>query len=392
LDNAVTDALSGVNFNRFKSWLEGEPEEDEKLNEKPEDTSIFTNQPTEAQTGVPAHIARVAASLSNQIYHIKGDFKLSTKDHQATIIIKDDKGKFKYTNPVFVAVVCDKTMILGWRGSTHPTDFLNDAAASPCLNMALGAHAKNIKLQGAMASLMQNDIINHQDKIIEECKNRGITNIVTTGHSLGGALAQIGHTMIRAQMQDKRSPWYELKDLGIRSLAFSGLMSTQIVSDGLSDETEEFIKELDENSCNVVYYNDGAPRMYALTSFLIPFVEDVDLGSTVSEKVPYGTQTFVKMIVGHLDRAATTSVFATDDAEEMFNVWAEYIHPGRIVFYENSDAVPKTLKDYGPNYDGKQTDAFRAVNYDPTGPTVAQIKAWHSRPYYGMGIPDQELI
>ena len=72
-------------------------------------------------------------------------------------------------------------MILGWRGTQHIADDINDISFSPCGNMAIRKHAKNVKIQGGMASLCSNDIVTHEENLIAECKKRRIKEIVTTG-------------------------------------------------------------------------------------------------------------------------------------------------------------------------------------------------------------------
>lgn len=96
--------------------------------------------------------------------------------------------------------------------------------------------------------------------------------------SLGGGIAQIGHTILRAQMQNKDSTWFELKDFNIRSLGFSGPMTTQIIKDDCSDETLKFIEEVNDNSCMVVYHNDVVPRSYGYVSYMSDCLDDCAAG------------------------------------------------------------------------------------------------------------------
>ena len=70
-----------------------------------------------------------------------------------------------------------------YRGTQTPFDAINDFAATPQSSFAWRKHAKTIKAQGAMTSIVINDIVNHEKEIIEECQKRGIKQIITTGVS-----------------------------------------------------------------------------------------------------------------------------------------------------------------------------------------------------------------
>jgi len=349
--------------------------------------------PTKAQTGVDEHIARCAATLSNQLYDVpKGTldkFIFSTDEHEVDMIIDDDKDDYQATNPPFAAIVCGDTMIIGWRGSSTKTDWINDFAWSPCSNIALGEHAKNIKLQGGMSSLCLNDIAMHQDVLIAECVDRGIKEIVTTGHSLGGGIAQVGHTILRAQMQNENSPWFKLKDVSIRSLGFSGPMTTQIVKANCSDGTLKFIEEINDNSCMVMYHNDVVARSYGYGSYMAAFLEDATggVGEYVLSGKPFPSY-FTKRTINKYVTMAEQFIENTDEVQEIVRVWAEYTHPGTIVSYKNYNAKPQTLVDYGAFHKiSGETDSFRSVKYEPVKKgqnAITEERPNHSAPLRGM--------
>jgi len=377
------------------------PEQEAANKKKLQDESPnFTHMPTKAQVGVDDHIARLAATLNEQLYDVSlgvlDGFALSTDDHEAEVVVEDLKGIFEPTNPPFAAVVCGTTMIIGWRGSTTPTDWLNDFAWSPCSNIALGPHAKNVKLQGGMTSLALNDLAVHQDTLIAECKKRGIREIVTTGHSLGGGIAQIAHTILRAQMEDESSPWFELNGVNVRSLAFSAPMTTLIVPEGTSDETRMFIDKISANSCNVVYHNDVVPRCYGYGSYMSDCLDDNSSGLgqyLLDGKVwPFlPTKYLVNSLAGMLEKMTTDS----DAIKAIVGVWSHYAHPGTIVSYDSYEAVPKTLVDYGAfNKNTGQIDTFRSVKYEPVGRGVNAldcISPNHHAPLSGMEYNNDEL-
>jgi len=106
---------------------------------------------------------------------------LSTKDMKTELFIHDNHGDFFDATPPFGVFISGKTMILGWRGTSGLADGLNDAAASPQSSLAWRKHCKSIKAQGAMTSIVHNDIANHEKAIIKKAKELGITEIITTG-------------------------------------------------------------------------------------------------------------------------------------------------------------------------------------------------------------------
>jgi hypothetical protein len=148
----------------------------------------FDYLPTKEMTGVETHITRLCATMSQQVYDIKDGknrtaFLLNTDDHDTEVLILDQQVGFESTNPTFGVVVSGDTMILVWRGTDPATviDILNDGACSPTSSLLWRKHKQTVKVQGAMASLINNDLAKHEDMIIAECKKRGIKEIVTTG-------------------------------------------------------------------------------------------------------------------------------------------------------------------------------------------------------------------
>jgi hypothetical protein len=145
----------------------------------------FDHMPPEEMTGVSEHIVRLCATFSMQVYDVfkerKEKYLLSTEDHPADVLVQESQGIYAPTNPNFGACVSGDTMILAWRGTQTPTDAINDFAFSPVSSMAWRKHAKTIKLQAAMTSLVLNDIAKYETLLIEEAKKRGVKEIVTTG-------------------------------------------------------------------------------------------------------------------------------------------------------------------------------------------------------------------
>jgi len=170
--------------------LKEDSAEEEEMRWEVKNDGIFGFVATKDMTGVEPHTTQLCATVSAQLhstyiennYCTAEDFKLSTKDHKTEVVIYDSHGeKLKYSTTPFVVTVSGDTMILGWRGSYTLSDFLNDGAASPQSSFAWKKHAKTIKAQGAFTSIVTNDIVTHEEDIIQEAKKRGIKEIITTG-------------------------------------------------------------------------------------------------------------------------------------------------------------------------------------------------------------------
>jgi len=331
----------------------------------------FKYMPTKEMTGVETHICRIAATMAQQCYEIQDDkkdnFKLSTKDHEVEIVLMTKQGTFRPTNPTFGAAVCGDTMILAWRGTNPngaPMDLINDIAFSPCANMAWRDHGKTLKLQGAMTSLCANDITTYEETIIAECKKRGIKEIVTTGHSLGGGLGQIAHTILRAQMQQESSPWSDLNgDVNVRSVVFSAPMTT-VVLDEYTEKSEQFMEEINENSCILILSNDPVPRAYGYLTFLEDLADDIIpyLSSTVASKLPV-PNFFLQRTLDKFMKDKKVGLLGGDLFMDLISVMEEYVHPGNIVYYESPESRPRVLDDRGFAYGGQEGDTFRSVPY-----------------------------
>ena len=168
--------LSEVDFDNL---VEKEEDDDNWV----ELTANIINLPTKEMTGVEPEIARLCSTISTQLYSRKSKdaFALCTKDMKTEVLIYDRHGAFSETTVPFGVFVTGKTMIIGWRGTNTLIDGINDIAISPQSGIGWRKHAKTIKAQGAMTSIVYNDIVIHEEAIIKKAKELGITEIITTG-------------------------------------------------------------------------------------------------------------------------------------------------------------------------------------------------------------------
>lgn len=151
-------------------------------------------------------------------------------------------------------------------------------------------------------------------------------------------------------------------------------MTTVIVEDGCSKETEAFIDELDENSCNIVFYNDPVPRGYGYLTFINDFVDDAipAIGPYLIE----GKRLTSMVIKRKIERFASLQqeqIMKSEAFKELVDVLCHYVHPGKICFYADEEAKPRTLKDLGAFDDKKgRRGTFRSAKYKP-------IKRWEKK-------------
>ena len=341
---------------------------------------MFGCLPSKEMTGVEPAMTQLCATISMQLYSKSSfdEFKLSTKDMKTDLFIYDNHGAFFDATPPFLVAITGKTMILGWRGTSSLVDGLNDAAASPQSSLAWRKHAKTIKAQGAMTSIVHNDIVTHEKAIIAKAKELGITEIITTGQSLGGGCSQIGHLTIRAQIQDEVSPWNELQEQGVnvRSVAFCGPMTTVLV-DNATPGTDEFVEGLWNNSCNFVYKNDPVPRAYGYLSFIEDLVDNATEDLTKAIPLPWILKRLFD-VQGKLEDL----VAGAKDNESLVGVlgiFSQYRHMGNLVYYESEDAKPVVLKDMGAfhkNTKGEK-NLFRNIKYKPVKKPIEDFMGWH---------------
>lgn len=371
------------------------PEVEAKIDWEVKADGICGFVPTKEMTGVEPAMAQLCSTISSQLYTKSSfdQFKLSTKDMKTELFIYDDHGAFWDTTPPFLVAISGKTMILGWRGTNTLADGLNDVAASPLSSLAWRKHAKTIKAHGAMTSIAHNDIVNHQQAIIAKAKELGITEIVTTGQSLGGGLSQVGHLTIRALIEDERSEWNELEGVNVRSVAFCGPMTT-VLLDNSTPETDAFIQNLWDNSCNFVYKNDIVPRGYGYLSFIEDFIADADDDLVKAVPVPK----IMKQILDMQGKVEDMVQNAKDNEslKGLLGVYSQYRHMGNLVFYESEDAKPMVLKDMGAfhkNTKGEK-NLFRSIKYKNVKSPMDEFMGWHMDIINGPGLsfPEDQLM
>ena len=166
--------------------------------------------PTKEMTGLDPFYAQLCATVSVNLYKegklddfvLDQGYKLDSVGLTKVpeVILYDNNGIFECTNPSFVVVVAGTKMILGWRGSQTVMDWDRNLGFHASSSFRWKNVAKTVKVHGSYLSLVEDCLIEHEDFILKEIKTRGITELIFTGHSLGGGVAQVAHLWFEGSM------------------------------------------------------------------------------------------------------------------------------------------------------------------------------------------------
>ena len=192
-------------------------------------------------------------------------------------------------------------------------------------------------------------------------------------------------------MEDEYSPWNEISDVSVRSVVFSAPMTT-LLTDDYTEETEKFVDDIDDNSCNIILNNDWVPRSYGYLSFLNDFADDAldDLAKGLSDNMALSL--VARRVVNKIQNIAADTAADSDGFGNLVGVMSNYIHPGKIIYYKDSEAEPRVLKDMGAfdNNSGKK-DTFRSIKYKNVRNAVEEWEDWHNGILPGLRYEDSLL-
>jgi len=408
-------------FNKNKIKGEKETKNENRSNTG---TGLVLKLPSKYKTGISPEMTRVCATISGKIYKAekKSDLNISDgkiKDLKVVLLDRnicvDGKDKVKAnldaSTPTFAIVVTGKTMILGWRGSKNPMDYIVDAAFVPLASRSWIKKAPCVRAQGAMLAIVENHMCIHEDFILGEIQRNRIDEIVLTGHSLGGGIAQVAHMYIKGEVMTKGSNWNvkATESIMIRTVAFSAPMTTCLL-DRTHEASRLFINEVGSTMCNIVYKQDIIPRGYGHLDYAMDVLNDAVVPviyQKVNNTLPYVLQGGVNRYIvnayirdpikdaENLMAEKKREGKTVDDAHsyceekrksgkdtkyEMLAVAAYYRHIGYIIHYKDAEADPLVYIDSGSFYrikkgevksDGqKPTDVkghrgqFRKIKYE----------------------------
>jgi hypothetical protein len=309
----------------------------------PPSTSVPPTPPEEKSTGVNEKVLKVCATICHQLYHVDSHEEF-TLPYNATVDFYTDHGTFHETVPPFAIASYDESLILAWRGSSTLVDWTSNFAYAPVSSSRWNGIAPDLRAHSSYTSLVESDLVVYHDKIMEKInKNKGINQIIFTGHSLGGGLANIAHIIVKSQMEQKNAPW-DGKDLTCRTVAFAAPMTILNIESKLRGEfngesdTNQFLKKVSDNSCNIIYSFDPIPHAVGNLSFLIPTISGVmpDLVAELSNSgsIP-GSRTMIENLLGGKVRDVLNKLYPLMD----------YHHIGKIIHYGKAGAPPVELRD-----------------------------------------------
>mmetsp|Transcript_55250 Transcript_55250/g.61774 ORF Transcript_55250/g.61774 Transcript_55250/m.61774 type:complete len:489 (+) Transcript_55250:96-1562(+) len=305
--------------------------------------------PTKSMTGVEPILFRLCQSISGQSYNAKSktDYLFSdfeTESFKPEVVICEMHKGFENTTPAFVVTIVGTTMILAWRGTHTLMDDVTDISFSVAASNRWKPLAGTIKVQAGFLSIVENDMVVHEDDIIKLIKDRGIKEVICTGHSLGGGIAQVCHLMLEAQLSVvDESPWKSLENqIVIRTVAIEAPMG--VVFDpkhrspllhllrGDDKKGHMFLEKCGANMCCTVYNNDVIPRTYGQVSWIIEMIDNLLLDVTghkdEDKRIYLAKKLLFKILGGGVafkERATILPIVTT---------MLRYKHLGKAIYYD----------------------------------------------------------
>lgn len=130
-------------------------------------------------------------------------------------------------HPPVATVIAGDVMIICWRGSKSPMDFLMDVAAAPVASPYWEEMAPEIAVHGGMLGLVTNDLVQHRGAWLQKIRDHAVRRLVFTGHSLGGGMAQVAHLAFKGMLhQERAARLADMQELHLASISFGGPMVT----------------------------------------------------------------------------------------------------------------------------------------------------------------------
>jgi len=165
-------------------------------------------------------------------------------------------------------------MIITWRGSQTLMDWVNDFSITPILSRSWSDAAPKLRIHAGYAALVENEMALHEQEIKQHIKDRKIKEVVFTGHSLGGGLANVAHLLaLVTWAEDKTLPNEEVDEVVFRCLSFESPMP--FVLDGDLDKKTTAVKEKAKiTQRNFVFAGDAVPRAYGNLEYMRGVVDE----------------------------------------------------------------------------------------------------------------------
>jgi len=371
-------------FGRLKKWWKGKPKD------KPEVPNEFIkHHPTAEQTnGIDPFFVRVCAQVAADVYH-KEPRDISQFDDLALIpiegtvlkeppkaVIYDSNAPFTVTNPPFVAVVAGDKLILGWRGSQSVIDkIVRDTSVYMGSSSCWKNVAKVVKVHAGSLAEVENSLVVHEAELLKIIDDNKIKEILLTGHSLGGGIAQVAQLWFQGTMDEEIDPtpnkWKKLakEGLTVKCMSFEG-MSTTVYAE--SDDKElnqkgiDFINKCGANMCTTAFSVDPVPMCNGhFPDFVMDFIENVvdTLPNKAGHFIEYQGEVWA---LGIVKRLIDNKLH--DFENTYFPILRKYQHIGKVLHYASPNAEPKVYID---NKNGILVDK---EGNKPSLPEMSEIK------------------
>eukprot|EP00555_Chaetoceros_dichaeta_P006342 CAMPEP_0198258992 /NCGR_PEP_ID=MMETSP1447-20131203/8278_1 /TAXON_ID=420782 /ORGANISM="Chaetoceros dichaeta, Strain CCMP1751" /LENGTH=488 /DNA_ID=CAMNT_0043946265 /DNA_START=246 /DNA_END=1712 /DNA_ORIENTATION=- len=353
------DEDNGGIFDKIKTAFKRKPKVEPQSPEE-----LIKHQPTAEQTnGIDPFFVRVCAQVSADVYHqeprhISRFDKLATISIENTVlkeppkaVIYDSNSPFTDTNPPFVAVVAGNKLILSWRGTGSYMDCVRDVSIYLGSSSCWKNVAKVVKVHAGSLAAVENSLVAHEAELLKIIDDYEIKEILVTGHSLAGGIAQVALLWFQGTMDITIDPtpnkWKELATNGltVKCMSFQGLSTTVYAE---SDDQElnqkgiDFINKCGANMCTTAFSLDPVPMVPGhFSTFGMDFIEDV-LATLVRKKTYFG-DTVETWITNVVERFGTEQLKGI--AKSYFPISDKYQHIGNVLYYASPDAEPKVYID-----------------------------------------------
>jgi len=327
------------------------------------------NMPPKEMTGVSIFLTKLCASISSRLYNIDNNIEmfndLVPKEYSETMeIIKySSNGMYSITNVPYVIVVTGATMIIGFRGTHGALDLIHDLGFYLSSSFRWSKVGKVVKVFGGMIPVFENFMVENEQLILKTIEEQNITELLLTGHSLGGGISQVGQLWLVGSMNEEyHAPhsykqWEELKDkVTVRTVAFEAPQTTAYLQRGINDDIvvapgdydvvtkgAEFIEKCGSTMCTTSFGMDVVPRLGGYTrEWALEFIDAV-----LNLKKPIGKVPLLEqpgwLIVKLFLKKINTDFWpkAKDSLLPLMECAKAYQHIGKIINYESADSAPQ---------------------------------------------------